>query len=437
MHLIKIICMKNYLKTSVIYQVYVRNFTEEGTFNALESKLDYIKNLGVDIVYLLPISPIGVKDRKGVLGSPYSIQDYTKINPELGTLDDFKSLIEATHKKGMKIMIDIVYNHTSRDSWILKNHPEWMFHNKKGEVSNKIEDWSDVYDLDYSHPELIKYLVDVIDYYCSLGVDGYRFDVASLITKDFFDALKSMLNKKYPDTILLAESVHPGFVSFLRGENFNCLSDGELIDHAFDLLYPYNSYENLRNYLETKDQKWLDFYKYALLLEDSMCPEYSMRIRCLENHDQKALYEFSHDFVVLRNLAALMPYLKGPMFIYDGLETKNDHLLNLFNKDTMSWEIDEEWFAFIKKLIAYKKEKFNLNLNTSTPLLNGGDTIAFKNVYKDGSYSFGVFSLSGKEETINDQTLIDGTYVDYLTGKEVTIKDHTIKVKEPLYLFKK
>ena len=88
--------MKNYLKTSVIYQVYVRNFTEEGTFNALESKLDYIKNLGVDIVYLLPISPIGVKDRKGVLGSPYSIQDYTKINPELGTLDDFKSLIEAT-----------------------------------------------------------------------------------------------------------------------------------------------------------------------------------------------------------------------------------------------------------------------------------------------------------------------------------------------------
>ena len=210
-----------------------------------------------------------------------------------------------------------------------------------------------------------------------------------------------------------------------------------VLDHAFDLLYPYNSYENLRNYLETKDQKWLDFYKYALLLEDSMCPEYSMRIRCLENHDQKALYEFSHDFVVLRNLAALMPYLKGPMFIYDGLETKNDHLLNLFNKDTMSWEIDEEWFAFIKKLIAYKKEKFNLDLNTSTPLLNGGDTIAFKNVYKDGSYSFGVFSLSGKEETINDQTLIDGTYVDYLTGKEVTIKDHTIKVKEPLYLFKK
>ena len=429
--------MKNYLKKSVIYQVYVRNFTEKGTFNALAEKLDYLKKLGVDIVYLLPISPIGEKDRKGELGSPYSIKDYTKINPELGSLDDFKSLIKKVHEKGMKIMIDIVYNHTSRDSWILENHPEWMFHNKKGEVSNKIEDWSDVYDLDYSHPELIKYLVDVIDNYSSMGVDGYRFDVASLITKDFYDALKAMLNKKHPQTIMLAESVHPGFVSFLRGENYNCLSDGELIDHAFDLLYPYNSYENLRNYLETKDQKWLDFYKYALLLEESMCPDSSMRVRCLENHDQKALYEFTHDFTILRNLAALTPFQKGPMFIYNGLETKNDHLLDLFNKDTMSWEIDEEWLAFIKKLIAFKKEEKNLKLNTSTPLLNGGDSIAFKNVYEDGNYAYGIFSLSGKDETIVDQALTDGIYVDYLTGKEVTIKNHSVTTKEPLYLFKK
>ena len=429
--------MKNYLKTSVIYQVYVRNFTKEGTFNALENKLDYIKNLGVDIVYLLPISPIGVKDRKGVLGSPYSIQDYTKINPELGTLDDFKSLIEATHKKGMKIMIDIVYNHTSRDSWILKNHPEWMFHNKKGEVSNKIEDWSDVYDLDYSHPELIKYLVDIIDYYCSLGVDGYRFDVASLITKDFFDALKSMLNKKYPDTILLAESVHPGFVSFLRGENFNCLSDGELIDHAFDLLYPYNSYENLRNYLDSKDERWLDYYKYSLLLEDSMTPNTSLRIRGLENHDQRRLYQFSHDFTLLRNLAALAPYMKGPMFIYNGLETKADHLESLFDKDDMSWEIDQDWFDFIKKLISYKKDEKNLDLNTTAPLLTKGANLAFKNTYKDGTFGYGLFSLSGKDELIEDSGLIDGEYTDYLTGKTYTINNHSINVKEPLFLFKK
>ena len=116
--------MKNYLKNNVIYQVYVRNFTKEGTFSAAKEKLDYIKSLGVDIVYLLPISPIGELNRKGDLGSPYSIKDYTKINPELGTLDDFTSLIKAIHDHGMKAMIDIVYNHTSRDSWIKENHPE-------------------------------------------------------------------------------------------------------------------------------------------------------------------------------------------------------------------------------------------------------------------------------------------------------------------------
>ena len=429
--------MKNYLKNNVIYQVYVRNFTKEGTFSAAKEKLDYIKSLGVDIVYLLPISPIGELNRKGDLGSPYSIKDYTKINPELGTLDDFTSLIKAIHDHGMKAMIDIVYNHTSRDSWIKENHPEWMFHNKKGEISNKVEDWSDVYDLDYSNPELIKYLVDVIEYYCSLGVDGFRFDVASLITKDFFVALRKMLDEKYPETILLAESVHPGFVDSLRAQNYNCLSDGELIEYAFDLLYPYNSYENLRNYLQTNDERWLDYYKFSVLLEDSMTPAKSLRIRGLENHDQKRLYEFTHNFTLLRNLAALQPFMKGPMFIYNGLETKADHLENLFSKDDMSWEIDKEWFTFITKLISYKKDSRNLDLNTTSVLLTKGSNLALKNTYKDGYFTYGLFSLSGNEELIDDSALIDGEYIDLLSNKTYSIKDHKIKVLEPLYLSKK
>lgn len=432
-----ILDMKNYLKSQIIYQVYVRNFTKEGSFKGLLNKIDYIKSLGVDIVYLLPISPIGKLNRKGTLGSPYSIEDYTKINPELGNEEDFKKVIKACHDRNMKVMIDIVYNHTSRDSWIKENHPEWMFHDKEGKISDKVADWSDVYDLDYNHQELIDYLVDVIYYYSSLGVDGYRFDVASLIKKEFFIALKKMLNEKYPETILLAESVHPGFVDSLRAQNFNCLSDGELIEYAFDLLYPYNSYENLRNYLDTKDERWLDYYKYSLLLEDSMTPAEALRIRGLENHDQRRLYQFSHDFTLLRNLASLAPFMKGPMFIYNGLETKADHLESLFDKDDMSWEIDEDWFNFIKKIIEYKKDKKNLELNTTAPLLTKGANLAFKNTYKDGSTSFGLFSLSGKEEEIEDQALENGEYIDYLTYKTFVIKEHKIIVKEPLYLFKK
>ena len=175
--------MKNELKSSIIYQVFTRNYTIEGTFNALTSKLDYIKDLGTDILYLLPINEIGKVGRKGSLGSPYSIKDYYKINPEYGTLEDFKDLISKTHEKGMKLMIDIVFNHTSRDSLIMNEHPEWMYHDKDGNFANKAGDWSDVYDLDYNNQDLIAYLVGVIEYYCSLGVDGFRFDVASLIYK--------------------------------------------------------------------------------------------------------------------------------------------------------------------------------------------------------------------------------------------------------------
>ena len=428
--------MKNYLKNQIIYQVYVRNFTKEGTFNALKAKLDHIKALKTDIVYLLPVSPIGEINRKGDLGSPYSIKDYTKINPELGTLEDFKDLISETHKKGMKIMIDIVYNHTSCDSWIKENHPEWMFH-KDGKITGKVPVWSDVYDLDYSHPELIKYLVGVIEYYCSLGVDGFRFDVASLITKEFFIALRKMLDEKYPETILLAESVHPGFVDSLRSQNYNALSDSELYQYAFDLLYPYNSYENLRNYLDTKDVRWLDYYKFSVLLEDSMTQDFALRIRGYENHDQKRFYEFTHDFTLMRNLAALAPFMKGPLFIYNGLETTADHMNSLFTKDVMSWDIDKDWYDFILKLSEYKKDEKNLELNTTSILLTKGENIALKNTYKDESYSYGLFSLTGKEELIEDEALVDGEYVDYLTNKTYLVKDHKIKVKEPLYLFKK
>ena len=119
--------MKDYLKSQTIYQVYVRNFSKEGTFKKVIEKLDYIKDLGTDILYLLPIHEIGVVNHKGSLGCPYSVKDYYSIAPELGTLEDFKLLIEETHKKGMKIMMDIVFNHTSRDSVLLNTHPEWFF----------------------------------------------------------------------------------------------------------------------------------------------------------------------------------------------------------------------------------------------------------------------------------------------------------------------
>ncbi|MDD3124183.1 MAG: alpha-amylase family glycosyl hydrolase, partial [Candidatus Izemoplasmatales bacterium] len=122
----------------VIYQVFVRNHTLEGTFKALIRDLDRIKSLGVDVVYLLPVHPIGTKNRKGTLGSPYSIQDYRLMNPELGSMSDFQTLIDEVHNRKMKIMMDEVFNHTSRDSRLLKEHPEWFYKNPKGEFANRV-----------------------------------------------------------------------------------------------------------------------------------------------------------------------------------------------------------------------------------------------------------------------------------------------------------
>ena len=428
--------LKDYLANKIIYQIYTRNFTKEGTFNAINEKLDYLKDLGVDIIYLLPVSPIGKLNRKGKLGSPYAIEDYLAINPELGTLDDLENLISHTHLKGMKIIIDIVFNHTSRDSKISKEHPEWMYVDKEGQMANKVGDWSDVYDLDLENEQLCNYLVSVIDYYSSLGIDGYRFDVVSLLSEKFLKKLQKMLLEKYPQTILLGECVEPQFNAYLRSQNINCLSDGELYQLGFDMLYMYDCYSYLRSYLENGNLNDLNTFKMALLQENSANPRDSLRIRGLENHDQKRIYQFSKKKNIMMSLASITPFMKGPMFIYNGLETKSKHVLNLFDKDPLDWSIDEDWFNFIHRLIIFKKDQINQELLLSLPSTKEGEYLLITNYYFSGQKAYGIFPLKNNLKIINDE-IEDGIYIDYLTNKEVIISQHLIKTSSPLYLFKK
>lgn len=128
-------------RNQVIYSVFVRNYSKEGDFEGVRRDLQRIKNLGVDIIWFLPIHPIGKKERKGDLGSPYAIQDYREINPEYGTKEDFKRLVEEIHGYGMKCIIDVVYNHTSPDSWLVENHPEWFYRKQNGSFGNKVGEW--------------------------------------------------------------------------------------------------------------------------------------------------------------------------------------------------------------------------------------------------------------------------------------------------------
>ena len=153
----------NEYRNLVLYSVYVRNHSEAGTFEAVRQDLERIKALGTDMIWLMPIHPIGQTARKGTLGSPYAISDYRTVNPEYGTLEDFRRLVDAIHRLGMKCIIDVVYNHTSPDSWLVKNHPEWFYRRTDGRFSNRVADWTDIVDLHYSHPPLWDDPIDTLE----------------------------------------------------------------------------------------------------------------------------------------------------------------------------------------------------------------------------------------------------------------------------------
>ena len=188
------------LRNKVMYQIFVRNFSEAGTFAEVEKKLDEIKKLGVDIIWLMPIHPIGKKKRKGTLGSPYAISDYRSINPEFGTIEDFESLVNAIHSKGMKCIIDVVYNHTSPDSVLSSEHPEWFYHREDGSFGNRVGDWSDIIDLDYNNHELWDYQIDTLKYWAGY-VDGFRCDVAPLIPIEFWKKARQEVAKVREDCL--------------------------------------------------------------------------------------------------------------------------------------------------------------------------------------------------------------------------------------------
>jgi len=187
------------LRNQVLYSVYVRNHTAEGTFEALRRDLGRVKALGADIIWLLPIHPIGAGARKGTLGSPYAISDYRAVNPELGTLEDFRRLVEDIHGLGMKCIIDVVYNHTSPDSWLMRNHPDWFYRGPEGRPGNRFGDWTDVVDLDYAKPALWDYQIETLKYWASM-VDGFRCDVAPVVPLAFWLRAREEVEAVRPGT---------------------------------------------------------------------------------------------------------------------------------------------------------------------------------------------------------------------------------------------
>ena len=421
--------MKSELQNKVIYQVYVRNYTKAGTFKALIKKLDYIKSLGIDIIYLLPIHEIGQKGKKGSLGCPYSIKDYYSIAQELGTLNDFKKLIKEVHNRDMKIMMDVVFNHTSRDSILIDQHPDWYWKNKDGELSNRVGDWTDVYDLNHDNLELEEYLSDNVKYWADLGVDAFRFDVASILPLRFYKMIREKIGD---EIILLAESVDPNFIKFLRTIGATNATDSELYEY-FDLTYPYDIFSAYRAYFNKPSFENKQFLEYMIHIQGSLLPQGALKINCLENHDQPRIASFFKGNA-LKNVTALSFFLKGTAFIYGGQEVKEKHLPSLFEKETINLKVkDKDFLDFIKNLINFKHNDLNKNIKESFIIKNDNKSVfTIKNIYETHEL-LGLFNVSNK--TIDYKTdLRDGEYVNLLNGKKIIIKNSIISIFEPIVL---
>lgn len=402
-------------RNQVIYSVFVRNHSEEGTFEAVRRDLDRIKSLGVDIIWLMPIHPIGEKARKGTMGSPYAISDYRAVHPDYGTLEDFRRLADEIHRLGMKCIIDVVYNHTSPDSWLVRNHPEWFYHKPDGSFGNHVGDWTDIVDLDYSNPGLWDYQIETLKYWASM-VDGFRCDVASLVPLDFWLRAREEVESVRPGCIWLAESVDPGLIRYARSQGIPALSDSEVFQ-AFDISYDYDIYSLCKDYLS--GTRPLSRYAGAITRQEVTYPDNYVKLRFLENHDQlRAAFAIPSE-AALDNWTAFLYFQKGTTLLYGGQERSCVHLPRLFEKDPIDWSSGPDRTEQLRRLYRLKQNPLLTDSSYSVRALPG-DILLAVHASRERRLT-GIFSLRGSSGPVAVDAP-DGTYPNLAEDGGVEVK---------------
>ena len=405
------------LRGDVIYSIYVRNHTPEGTFNAILPDLDRIRALGTDIIWFMPIHPIGVKGKKGSLGCPYANRDYRTVNPDYGTMEDFCHLVDEIHARGMKCIIDVVYNHTSPDSNLTREHPEFFYRKPDGSMGNHVGDWTDVVDLDYSCRELWDYQIESLRMWAGI-VDGFRCDVASLVPVDFWCEAREAVEQVRPGCIWLAETIAGGFSLMSRQMGMYAANDYEMFT-AFDMEYDYDIREVFDRYLN--GQCKLSNYMDVLNFQECQYPDNYIKMRCLENHDQPRICSFVRDEGSLENFTAFLYFLKGTTLIYAGQEFGCDHVPSLFDKDVFPRNTGKDISPLLKKLYGIKKEVLSCGDYFKAGADDAQDIAILER--SDGvSRKLGVFSLKGKAAEVKVD-FPDGSYRNHITGETVAIQN--------------
>lgn len=415
----------NSLENSMMYSVFVRNHSLEGTFKKVEEDLDRIKALGTDILWLMPIQPTGIKNRKGKDGSPYAIEDYRAIEPKMGTWEDLQSLVDQAHKRGMKVIVDVVYNHTAYDSLLWQEHPEWFYQDENGQPYSLVKDWSDIIDLNYENPELWDYQIETLKKFAQV-VDGFRCDVATRVPIEFWKKAREECAQVKPDLIWLAESCHLPFTKFVRDQKRVGESDSTLYE-AFDVLYDYDTFCELENFAANPDttlKPWIE----ALLRQESTLPQDYIKLRYLENHDTARIGSFIKDPFLWKNWTAMLFMLKGLPLIYHGQEQKESHRPSIFDQEPIAWKQDQEAEEFIRKCADIHK-----SLAPHSPI----DYVYDKNlleIFRNGLV--GIFLLAKEKKESLKVNVPDGTYQNLLNNQKIVIKDQMISQEDLPAIFK-
>ena len=328
-------------KNAVIYQVNVRQFSPEGTFAAVEPQLDRLAELGVDILWLMPIHPIGVEGRKGTLGSYYAVKDYCAVNPEFGTLEDFDHFLAAAHEKGFKVILDWVANHTGRDHAWTREHRDWYHLDAEGNLATQY-DWTDIAHLDYvNHPEVYDAMEQQMKFWVDRGVDGFRCDVASEVPTDFWDKTFADFRAQRPgELFFLAEAETPA----LQVDAFDAYYAWRQMHLWYDLAAGKVNANDLANF----------YVSYA----DSVgMPAGTWAMNFVSNHDQNSWSGTNLEMFgpTLKQFTVLSFLLPGIPMLYNGDEICLSKRLQFFEKDPIDWSRDPfEMTKLYKELIALR-----------------------------------------------------------------------------------
>ncbi|HET7459922.1 MAG TPA: alpha-amylase family glycosyl hydrolase [Longimicrobium sp.] len=314
-------------KRATIYEVNVRQYTPEGTFAALQTHLPRLRAMGVDILWLMPVQPIGQKNRKGSLGSYYSIRDYTAVNPEHGTEADARRFIDAAHAQGMRVILDWVANHTAHDHEWIAAHPDWYVHRADGTISNARDnegretDWTDVAELNYDNAAMRQAMIGEMRWWVErMGVDGFRCDVAGGVPMDFWMQARAALKSVRPDLFLLAEAESPE------------------MHQAFDATYGWELHHLLNEIAQgKKGTAELDRY---FARQDSAYGRGPYRMYFTSNHDENSWNGTEFERMGANHLAAFVlsaTAQNGFPLLYTGQEASMNKRLRFFERDTVDW----------------------------------------------------------------------------------------------------